>query len=111
MAVRVRTTSRLNFSRLVKLGDSEIECWEMPEYPTIEPGQDDVLYQVKQDDRIDLLANEQYGNPDLWWVIAIANDMALLPSDLKPSSTIRIPSNNRVFNSILKQAPKRREGR
>lgn len=111
MAIRVRPTSRLNFARLVTLGTSNIECWEMPEYPVINEGQDDVIYQVQQEDRIDLLAERFYGNPELWWVIAIVNGMALLPNDLRPSSTIRIPSNNRVYNIILKLAPRRREGR
>jgi len=111
MAIKIRRTSRLNFSRLVTLGGSNVVSWEMPEYPAINEGQDDILYQVQQEDRIDLLAQRFYGTPELWWVIAVANGLALLPNDLRPYSTIRVPSNNRVFNSILKQAPKKREGR
>lgn len=109
MAVKIRSTSRLNFSRLITLDD--VEHWEMPEYPKIEEAGDDLIYQVNQEDRIDLLADMMYGNADLWWVIAIANDMSLLPSDLKPFSTIRLPSNRRVFTKILKEAAKKREGR
>lgn len=107
--VKIRTTSRLNFARFITVGG--VDHWEMLEYPVITEGQDDLIYQVKQEDRIDLLAQRYYGTADLWWVIAAANDMVLLPSDLKPFATIRIPSNNRVFNKILKQSPKKRDGR
>lgn len=109
MAVKIRTTSRLNFARLLTI--DSVEHWEMPEYPVIVAAQDDTFYQVQQEDRIDLIAQSFYGNPELWWVIAVANDLSLLPSDLKPFSTIRIPSNNRVFNSILREAPKKKEGK
>lgn len=109
MTIRVRGTSRLLFARTLIIDG--VECFEMPEYPVIDEADDDVIYQVKQKDRIDLIANRFYGNPELWWIIAIANDLGLLPSDLKPFSTIRIPSNSRVFGKILKQAPKKKEGR
>lgn len=108
MAVKIRQTSRLNFSRLLVIDD--IEHWEMAELPTIAAASDDTLYQVRQEDRIDLIAKRFYGSADLWWVIAVANNLALLPNDLKPFSTIRVPSNNRVFNKILKQAPKKKQG-
>jgi nucleoid-associated protein YgaU len=109
MAVKVRSTSRLNFSRLLTI--DEVEHWEMAELPVIVAAQDDTFYQVNQEDRIDLIAQRFYGNPELWWVIAVANGLDLLPNDLKPFSTIRIPSNSRVFNKILREAPKRKEGR
>lgn len=109
MAVRIRTTSRLNFSRLLTI--DSVEHWEKAELPTVDAAQDDLLYQVNQEDRIDLLAQRFYGNAELWWVIAVANGLDLLPNDLKPFSTIRIPSNNRVFNKILREAPKKKEGR
>ena len=107
--VKIRSTSRQNFARFITTGG--VDCWEMSELPIIAEGADDTLYQVKQEDRIDLIAQRFYGTPDLWWVIAIANDLVLLPNDLAPFSTIRIPSNNRVFNKILKQAPRRRDGK
>jgi len=109
MAVKVRGTSRLNFSRLLVIDG--VEHWEMTELPKIEAAQDDEIYQVQQEDRIDLIANRKYGTPELQWIIALANDLALLPNDLKPFSTIRLPSNNRVFNKILRQAAKRKEDR
>ena len=118
--IKVRTTSRLRFSRLLYIGvdasypvtgvPTLVECWEMPEYPTIAEAPDDIIYTVNQDDRIDLIANKFYGAADLWWVIAIANDLNLLPSDLKPYKPIRVPSPARVFNNILPSNKKLKEG-
>ena len=107
-AVKIRSTSRLNFSRLLTI--EGVDHWEMAELPSIEASGDDIVYQVKQGDRIDLISNRFYGNPELWWVIAIANGLNLLPNDLKPFSTIRIPSNSRVFNKILREASKKKKG-
>lgn len=118
--INIRTTSRLRFSRLLYIGvDASypasgvlplVECWEMPEYPIIEEASDDIVYTVNQLDRIDLIANRFYGSSDLWWVIAIANDLNILPNDLKPYKPIRIPSPARVFNEILPQNKKLKEG-
>lgn len=114
MPVKIRSTSRMIFARLLTLTSTrgeDVETWEMPELPEVAASGDDIIYQVQQDDRIDLIAERFYGNPELWWVIALANDLNLLPNDLAPFSTIRIPSNKRVFTKILSQAPKKREGR
>lgn len=107
--IKIRRTSRLQFARILSI--ATVECWEMPEYPEIEEANDDTIYTVKQVDRIDALAQRFYGAADLWYIIALANDMRLLPSDLKPFTTIRIPSSRRVFSTILRTAVKRREGR
>jgi hypothetical protein len=103
MAVKVRnTSSRLNFARLINLDD--VECWELPEYPVIEPANDDLRYSVDKNDRIDRLSQAFYGTPDLWWVLALANGFDLVPSDLNKNTVIRVPSPRRVFTVILRKA-------
>ena len=109
MTVALRSTSRLRFARLITLDG--VEHWELPEYPNIQPASDDKRYTVDRNDRIDKLANRFYGSPDLWWVIAIANNMELLPSDLKPNTQIIVPSQKRVFTQILRRPSKGKEGR
>lgn len=109
MAVAIRDTSRLKFARLITLDD--VEHWELPEYPEIPEAADDLRYEVQSNDRIDLLANRFYGSADLWWIIAIANGLELLPSDLKVRSTLRVPSGRRVFTQILRSANRGRIGR
>jgi nucleoid-associated protein YgaU len=109
MAVRLRKTSRLLFAKLLSIDD--VEHWELPVYPKIEEATDDKRYTVDQNDRIDKIANKFYGSPELWWIIALANGMELLPSDLNANAVIRIPSQRRVFTQILRRPSRGREGR
>ena len=109
MAVRLRNTSRLRWAKLITLDD--VECWELPEYPKIEAAPDDKRYTVGQNDRIDKLAQRFYGSMDLWWIIALANDMELLPDALSANTIIKIPSQRRVFTEILRRPTGGVEGR
>lgn len=62
-------------------------------YPTLEPSNEDYYIIAREEDRMDLIANDFYGDPTLWWVIAMAND---LPGDsmfAKPGFQLRIPGN------------------
>ena len=101
MTVRIRTTSRLRFARLRTILD--VEHWELPEYPEIPVRGDDLRYTVDRNDRIDRLADRFYGTADLWWIIALANEMRLLPNELNEGDTIRVPSARRVFTEILRR--------
>lgn len=60
-------------------------------YPKIEPKDDDVIVDIKYGDRLDLYAQQYYGDSTLWWIIAKANG---LPGDsyyINTEQTIRIP--------------------
>lgn len=62
-------------------------------YPEIPQTEEDDYVIAVLGDRMDLLANDFYGDPSLWWVIASANS---LPGDslyLEPGTQIRIPNN------------------
>jgi nucleoid-associated protein YgaU len=107
--VSIRGTSRLKFSRLVTTGG--VDYWELPEFPSVDPAPDDILYTVARKDRIDNLANEHYGDPTLWWIIALANGFRLLPTDMRENMQIRIPNGKRVFTDILRKASRGEEGR
>lgn len=100
MSVKIRTNSRLQFSRLVSI--SGVECWNYPEYPEIAPASDDERYIVDRNDRIDRLAFRFYGDPGLWYIIALRNELKLLPSDMYENQTLYIPSSRRVFSEILR---------
>lgn len=63
-------------------------------YPKVPLSENDTYVLAEEADRLDLLANQFYGNPSLWWVISIANPS--LPQNslvLTPGEQIRIPSN------------------
>lgn len=109
MAVRIKNTSRLRFTRLLDIDG--VEHWELPEYPTIEAANDDKRYVVDRNDRIDRLAVQFYNSPDLWWVLALRNGLELLPNDLNTRATIFVPSQRRVFSEILRRPNRGVEGR
>jgi phage tail protein X len=61
-------------------------------YPEIPLSPNDVYVLTNEGDRLDLLAQQYYGNVNLYWIISTANDnlqqnSLLLP----PGSQIRIP--------------------
>jgi phage tail protein X len=61
-------------------------------YPEIPLSPDDIYVLTNEGDRLDLLAQQYYGDVNLYWIISIANNnlqqnSLLLP----PGSQIRIP--------------------
>ena len=60
------------------------------------PKNDNDIYVISQaGDRLDLLANQFYGDVDLWWIIAISNIGKVRRDSffIKPGLQIRIPQN------------------
>lgn len=102
MPINISTRSRLRFKELIDIND--VVFWELDNLPTVPLSNEDQYYRVKQDDRIDLLANAFYSDPNLWWVIALANNMELLPTDLIPNAIIRIPSPTYVASQLFNNA-------
>jgi len=60
--------------------------------PAIEPMDDDVIYLVRNFDRLDTIANSQMGNVQLGWIILLRNNLRLAPNDLIPGNKIFIPT-------------------
>ena len=62
-------------------------------YPTLVPSNNDYYIIAREEDRFDLIANDFFGDPTLWWVVVMAND---LPGDsmyAPPGFQLRIPGN------------------
>ena len=62
-------------------------------YPLLVPSNNDTYIIARAEDRLDLIATDFYGDPTLWWVVAMAND---LPGDSMYTPLgfqLRIPSN------------------
>lgn len=102
MSVKTHNKSRLRFYQLITLDDYEF--WNFDELPEVPVFNDDVYYQVKTGDRIDLIANSFYGTPQLWWVIAVANELELLPVELNDDLVLRIPSPTYVKDQLFLKA-------
>lgn len=105
MSVKVQSRSRLRFAELV--ADGEYEYWDMVELPEIPEQRDDLTYIVSSNDRIFSLAHRFYGDPVLWWVIAVANDLEILPTELMSGARLRIPSPRYVTQELFQKANSR----
>ena len=57
----------------------------------------DIVVITIQGDRLDLLANEYYQDPSMWWVIALKNDMTEIDISMKEGIILRIPSRNEAI--------------
>lgn len=99
MSVDVATRSRLQFKDLINIAG--VEFWELDVLPVVPLQPDDQYIRVTDKDRIDQLAVRFYNDPVLWWVIATANGMELLPSDLIPDTVIRIPAPSYVLGPMF----------
>jgi hypothetical protein len=70
-------------------------------YPSVANSNDDYYIIARAEDRLDLIATDFYGDPTLWWIIAMANE---LPGDsiFAPLGyQLRIPGNiNRALNEF-----------
>src|SRR3972149_5526884 len=101
MAVRIKRRSRLQFHNLITVDD--FEFWDHAVLPVPDVQPDDVLYQVKDGDRLDLLAFRFYGDPILWWVIAVANGIELNPVQFNTGDKLRIPAPRFVGGELFKR--------
>jgi hypothetical protein len=99
MAVAIPQSSRLQFADLLLL--EGVEFWDTLVLPDATPRPDDIVHKVEEGDRIDLIAQQYYQDPILWWVIAWANNLEIIPTDLKDGDNLLIPSKNFVQNRLI----------
>ena len=69
--------------------------------PYIEPSDSDILIITEEDDRLDLLANQFYGDSKLWWVIATYNNLTDIDTKLEPGLQLRIPNRSSVVTQLF----------
>lgn len=100
MSVSVVTRSRLRRATLGVIDGYEF--WDAVDYPTLVEQPDDLSYQVVGEERLDSIASKIYGDPTLGWIIALANDLELIPGDINPGDILKIPSPRYIIEEILK---------
>lgn len=68
-------------------------------FPSIPLSEDDVYIMTTSGDRLDLIANQYYGDAELWWVISMVNNNItkglIYPT---PGTQLRIPTR---INDVL----------
>lgn len=72
--------------------------YKTTQYPEIRPSDSDTVVISNEGDFLDSLAFKYYGDPTLWWVIALANGIGKAKMSVEPGLQLRIPSN---INEIL----------
>lgn len=101
--VKTGQNSYLNFSRLWNYNGYTF--FDVPDWPQIPEAESDRYITITSSyvGRLDLIAYDEYGTPDLWWILALANGMDKIPSDVKLNQRIRIPAKSTV-DDILRSA-------
>ena len=66
--------------------------------PKFKEGNSDVLLIATEGDRCDLISQEYYGTPELWWYIASANNLS--SNNIEAGTQLRVPVS--IENAILK---------
>lgn len=74
---------------------------QMKILPTIPKRDDDVYIITQETDRLDLLANQFYNDPTLWWIISHANSLNSADIGVAPGIQLRIPKNITDIQSLL----------
>jgi len=90
MSLPIPPNSRLRLGNLIDY--QGVQFWDLLVLPPVPEDPNDIFHTVISGDRIDLLAWHYYQDSTLWWYIAVANDLELLPVDLIEGDIIRIPS-------------------
>ena len=74
------------------LGD---KYYDTVSYPEVGASEKDIYVETEFGDRLDLLANQFYGDVTLYWIISIANPnvMSLGSISPPPGTQLRIPVN------------------
>ena len=79
-----------NIPTMLKTGKGRV--YDSVLLPNVDAADLDIVVITIQGDRLDLLANEYYQDPSMWWVIALKNDMTEIDISMKEGIVLRIPS-------------------
>jgi|TARA_R110001592_G_scaffold148850_1_gene374101 hypothetical protein len=96
--------SRLRKIKINRDQTTQNRYYKNIEYPEIPVSSNDIYIISKATDRLDLLANDYYGDVRYWWVISKANPDKVKRDSffINPGLQIRIPSNvENIYNDFL----------
>jgi hypothetical protein len=94
---------RYIYTNAVKDKDTGKRYYQSTIYPKIKATDND-LYIISEDgDRLDLLANKYYNDKNLWWVIAVANNINDGTFYVEAGRQLRVPSDiTTILNDLSK---------
>jgi len=84
-------TSYLNFADLWEYNGENF--FDTPDFASVPVSAEDLRVVVDRTylGRLDLIAYDYYGDSELWWVIALANEIEELPSGMHIGMNLRVP--------------------
>jgi len=94
---------RYIYTNAIKDKDTGKRYYQSTIYPKIKATDND-LYIISEDgDRLDLLANKYYNDKNLWWVIAVANNINDGTFYVEAGRQLRVPSDiTTILNDLSK---------
>ena len=99
---KFRQTSRYRNTSIYKNDDGHyyFGIWKVPK---IDEQPEDIYYTIRYGQSLNLatISYEKYGTKDLWWVIAVANNILDPFTELKVNDVIRIPNLSYIYSKIL----------
>jgi hypothetical protein len=98
--------NRYTYTNILKTNETKKNYLESTIYPKIKPNDNDLYIISTQGDRLDLLANLYYGDRNLWWIIAVANNLNDASLSIEPGKQLRIPGNTSNILSDLEKINK-----
>lgn len=94
-------TSRYSNSEIRE--EDGIRFFESTLPPDIERSENDIIINTESGQRLDRIAFRQYGDAELWWIIAAANNLGRGDLTVPADTRLRIPRNeSRVFDELRK---------
>lgn len=91
--MEIQRESRFLLTELIESSDGSL-YWGVWEPVVFEQRDDELFHRVARNEigRLDLIADQYYGNVNYWWVIATVNDILNPVEDMHAGDTLRIPS-------------------
>ncbi len=77
-------------------------------YPDIPLHENDTYVITQSGDRYDILAQEFYNDPHLWWIISTANNYQKGSLNIVPGVQMRIPSDKTTAIKLFEELNKNR---
>ena len=79
-------------SNVIKKDRNNVRYYKPRIVPNVPIKDSDIFVYPLYGDRFDTLANRYYGNPNLWWIIAKANEIGDGKIAPNPEKKLRIPT-------------------
>ena len=85
-----------------------IEFFDTPDFPEFPQSSNDKIITIDQTylGRLDLIAYDFYGDSNLWWVIALVNNLELIPTSMYIGMQLKIPVSDSISIYLSKAGKK-----